>query len=546
MLPAFLVIVLTGAWSTPALAQALDPYNRTSPQSSVLAFLEASRAKNYNAALRYLDLRKLPPEERRKEGPGLAQDLAQVLDRDPQFDVAALSRDPKGQPEAGVAPGRERIATFHLEDGKVVELQLERQDLRSGVSVWLFSPESVAAIPTLAHMTTSSPLERHLPQPLVRRTLAGTALWRWCALLLAAAILAAVSKLLSRIVLAIFGRLLPRIAPKVGWSAADAFVAPLQLLVAVALFRAALEAIDPSPSVRLYLGRTLAFLSISGTTWLLMRLVDAGMRPLGAAMAAKHGKFTRSVLPHASRAVKLTIFVFAATALLGSWGYSTSTVLTTLGIGGVAIALAAQKTVENLFGGVAVISDRPVYIGEFCKFGDSVGTVEDIGLRSTRIRTIDRTLLTVPNAQFSSMTLENFSRRDKMLFHPTLNLRRDTTPDQVRTILASIQKMLEDHPKVETGDLPVRFAGVGTYSLDIEVFCYLLTLDGDEFLRMRQELLLRILDAVAAAGTALALPTQASIAYAPAPATPPERDTDRTSRPSSSSGGAAFSLQGRL
>jgi MscS family membrane protein len=179
----------------------------------------------------------------------------------------------------------------------------------------------------------------------------------------------------------------------------------------------------------------------------------------------------------------------------------------------VAIALAAQKTIENLFGGVAVISDRPVYVGDSCKFGDSAGTVEDIGLRSTRLRTADRTLVVIPNSQFSSMTLENFSRRDKMLFHPVLNLRRDTTPSQVRAILAAIQRMLKQNPKVEAADLAVRFVGVGTYSLDVEVFAYILTLDGNEFLRIQQELLLGVLDAVAAAGTALALPTQASIVY---------------------------------
>jgi MscS family membrane protein len=117
-------------------------------------------------------------------------------------------------------------------------------------------------------------------------------------------------------------------------------------------------------------------------------------------------------------------------------------------------------------------------------------------------------LLTVPNAQFSSVTVENFSRQDKMLFHLTLNLRRDTTPDQLRVILAAVQRMLEKHPTIETGGMPVRFVGVGTYSLDIEVFAYVLTDDGDEFMRIRQDLILRILDAVEESGTTLALPTQ--------------------------------------
>ena len=178
------------------------------------------------------------------------------------------------------------------------------------------------------------------------------------------------------------------------------------------------------------------------------------------------------------------------------------------------MALAAQKSIENLFGGVAVISDRPVSVGDFCKSGNLAGTVEDIGLRSTRLRTPDRTLVTVPNGQFSSMTIENFAQRDKMFFHFMLNMRRDTTPDQVRELLGAIAKTLMTHPKLEAGNLPVRLVGVGTYSLDLEVTAYVLTRDNEEFLKIQQELLLWILDAVQVAGTALALPTQASIDYA--------------------------------
>jgi MscS family membrane protein len=214
------------------------------------------------------------------------------------------------------------------------------------------------------------------------------------------------------------------------------------------------------------------------------------------------------------------------TAVIGSWGYNTSTIWAGLGIGGVAVALAAQKTIENLFGGVAVVSDRPVAVGDFCKFGDRVGTVEDIGLRSTRVRTLDRTLVSVPNAEFSSLVLENFSQRDKVWFHPTLNLRRDTHPDQVRSVLEAIRRILTEHPKVEVGPLPVRFIGAGSYSLDVEVFAYIQTADYDEFLKIQQDLLLKILDAISAAGTALAIPTQASVFYSNLPNGRDQTQTD--------------------
>ena len=190
-----------------------------------------------------------------------------------------------------------------------------------------------------------------------------------------------------------------------------------------------------------------------------------------------------------------------------------TTVLAGVGVGSLAVALAAQKTIENLFGGVAVISDRPVLVGNTCRFGDRIGTVEDIGLRSTRIRTPDRTLVTVPNAQFSSMTLENLSRRDRIWFHPRLSLTRETSPAQIRRLLDLISHVLSSNPKVDSGSHSVRFVAVGTYSLDLDVSAYILTSDDDEFGRVQQDLLLRILEAVESAGTRLALPTQATINY---------------------------------
>jgi MscS family membrane protein len=138
-------------------------------------------------------------------------------------------------------------------------------------------------------------------------------------------------------------------------------------------------------------------------------------------------------------------------------------------VGGLAVALAAQKTIENLFGRISVIGDRPVLAGEVCQFGDRTGTVMHIALRSTRSRTPERAIVSVPNGQFSPLALENISGRDKIWFHPTLNLRRDTTSDQLLQVLLSCREIGTGHPKVETGTIPVRFLGVGAYSLDVEV-----------------------------------------------------------------------------
>ena len=512
----FLALALVQAQGPPAppsppSSKSQDPLNRDSPQSSVYSFLEACHTRNYNRAAKYFDLRKLPAQSRLNEGQQLAQQLEQILDRDVQFDVASLSRSSEGERSGGLPPSRERVASFKDADGRIIELQLERVPLRSGISVWLFSSDSVALIPRIARITSDSPLEKHMPDALVNWKLVDTSLWRWIALALMALAFAAFSKLLSRLVLLPLEPLLKRFAQESG--AVGAFIGPLRIMVWVALFRAGVEWAGPSALLRLYLSRGITLLFFFGLALLAAAIVDLAHNRLRQVMEARHSAFSYSALPVVSRLVKMTIFLLAITATLSDWGYNTTTILAGLGVGGLAIALAAQKTIENLFGGVAVVSDRPVFVGDVCRFGDRVGTVEDIGLRSTRLRTPDRTLVTVPNAQFSSMTLENLSKRDKILFHFTLNLRRDTTSDQVRALLGSITKILTDHKKVQEGSLPVRFVGVGTYSLDLEVFAYVLTRDGDEFLQIQQDLLLSILREVEAAGTALAIPIQASVSY---------------------------------
>jgi MscS family membrane protein len=505
--------------ATPAVST--DPLNRDSPQSSVVAFLEAAHAKDYGKAWRYLDLRNMPEEERLKNSAELARQLETILDRDIQFDVGNLSRDPQGDVSDSLAINRDRIDTFHV-NGQTLELDLERVTLRSGLSVWLVSADSVAKIPEIAQTTNTSAIERHLPLPLVNFQLIGTPLWCWIGLVLLAFALAAFSKLLSRLVLWLTRQGVQRVAPKWDPTLLEAFVSPLRLLLSVTLFRAGMEWFAPSALLRLYLGRVLVLLFFWGIFWLCAVIIDAIGRHLRTRLESRYRAFSYSVLPLSGRIAKILVFVMIMAAVLTEWGYNTTTLLAGLGIGGVALALASQKTIENLFGSVAVISDRPVSVGDFCKFGSNMGTVEDIGLRSTRIRTLDRTLLTVPNGSFSTMTLENVDRRDKMLFHVTLNLRRNTTPDQMRTLLESLTTLLKDNPKFETGAMPVRFVGIGAYSLDIEIFIYVRTLDGNEFMQTQQNLFLSIMDAVESAGTALAVPTQATIDYpaqpAPAPA----------------------------
>ena len=160
-------------------------------------------------------------------------------------------------------------------------------------------------------------------------------------------------------------------------------------------------------------------------------------------------------------------------AVLSTLGFSMSTALAGLGIGGIAIAFAAQKTLENLFGGVSVLGDEAIRVGETCRFGDRIGTVEDISLRSTRIRTPERTELSIPNGSLATMNIENFSRRDKVLFNTNIRVRLETSPDQVRYLLAEVRKLLYEHPKVETEGARIRFVGFEEGALTLEISSYI-------------------------------------------------------------------------
>jgi len=154
-------------------------------------------------------------------------------------------------------------------------------------------------------------------------------------------------------------------------------------------------------------------------------------------------------------------------------------------------------------------ASRPVKIGDYCRIGDKSGTVEEIGLRSSKLRTLDHTIIDVPNAEFSSVQIENYSVRDRLWYHPQIRLRYETTPDQLRYILVEVRKTFYSHPKVLPDPARIRFAGFGEYSLNLEVFAYIDVNNVDHFLEVAEDLNLRIMDIVAQAGTDFAIPAQA-------------------------------------
>ena len=179
-----------------------------------------------------------------------------------------------------------------------------------------------------------------------------------------------------------------------------------------------------------------------------------------------------------------------------------------LGIGGIAVALAARPTLENLIGGFILFLDKPVRVGDYCTFGNQSGTVEDIGIRSTQLRASDRTLISIPNAQFADLQIVNWAKCDTMLIRETLGLRFETDAEQLRYVLAKIREMLHSHPRIEPETIRVRFIGFGDSSLNVDLRIYAKTREWNDFYAIREDVLLRIGDIVDASGTGFAFPSQ--------------------------------------
>jgi MscS family membrane protein len=215
----------------------------------------------------------------------------------------------------------------------------------------------------------------------------------------------------------------------------------------------------------------------------------------------------RALVPLAGRVAKVLVVAVAMVALLSELGYPVVSLVAGLGLGGLAFALAAQKTVENLFGAFTLGADQPFREGDFVRLEDIVGTVEAIGLRSTRIRTLDRTLVTVPNGKLAEMRVESFAARDRIRLACTLGLVYQTNAGQLRQVLSGIERLLRNHTKIWGDNVVVRFSALGPSSLDIEVMAWFVTTDWGEFQGIRQDVLLGFMEVVEAAGTAFAYPT---------------------------------------
>jgi MscS family membrane protein len=285
-------------------------------------------------------------------------------------------------------------------------------------------------------------------------------------------------------------------------------VLPLSVSLAAWLLGFVSDAINITGQARVMIATILGAVFLVALAWSVLIIGELIAGLIVASPRSKTRGLDEAIVRLASRILALAVAILVSVHGAQLLGVPVVPLLAGLGVGGLALALAAQPTIENLIAALTLYADRPVRVGEFCRFGDTLGTVEEIGMRSTRIRTLDHTVLSVPNADFSKGRVENYTARRKIWYHPRIRLRYETTPDQVRYILVEVRKLLYAHPRVLPDPARIRFAGFGEYSLDLDVFAYIDTQDYGEHLEIAEDLNLRIMDVITAAGTELAIPAR--------------------------------------
>jgi MscS family membrane protein len=482
-----------------------DSLGRGTPRSSVEKFFVAARESDFVLAAKYLDLSHLDADAQAAQGPKLARDLWFVLERQAKTDFSALSIDPLGNLADGLPPNRELLVRIEWPGG-YADVDLERVRDTNGLEVWKVSSRSVEQIPQLYERFRMRVADLFLSQTtmdsILKSRVFGLSGVTWFVI----GVWLGIWSILVFVFLMLARWLIPRMRPGVAARLVSTIHVPVIVLL-VSLFVRNLipQRLISVEIAELFRAKTMLIVVV---VWILFRFTDFAAAQARARLVAGDGTAGFSLIDLLRRIAKVTLLLIGLIVWLDNLGFKVTTIVASLGVAGLAVGLASQKFIEDLIGAMTLHATGVVKRNETIRFGDQRGVVEDIGLRMTTIRTANRTLVTMPNAQFAAMQIENFGRRDKIVFQCKLGLRCETTTDQLRYVLIELRKLLYAHPKVGDDESRVRFIGFGASSLDVEIFCFVSETDNAEYLAVVEDLNLRIMDIVAQAGTSFAFPSQ--------------------------------------
>ncbi|PZR07245.1 MAG: mechanosensitive ion channel protein MscS [Flavobacterium psychrophilum] len=485
-----------------------DSLGRRTPQGTVNGFIKAIAEQDYLKASQYFVLSKRS-YRKQKERIRIAQAFEQLLDRNGDIMASTMiSNKETGKTDDDLGTGVDMVGTITT-NKTLINLYVENQSDDEKPALWLFSAETVNAIAN-ADTGDETFLDRILPETLKERKLGGVPVGHWLVVVVMILVAYVISWAIISIISFLILKLWPKGEKKDGKVAAvvEAFRLPVRLYFAVWVFIGLTQRMGISIIVRQRFSVIIVTIAIVAFLMLLWRLADY-ISIYSKRKMTERGRISAiSVILFLRRMTKAAIVIIGIIAILGAIGVDVTAGLAALGIGGIALALGAQKTMENFVGSVSLIADQPLRVGDLCQIGTIKGTVESIGMRSTTLRTSARTIVTIPNGELAASKIENFAHRDRFLFNPVLTFRMETTPDQLRYLLVEIRALLYSHPSVLNSSPIVRFTGITADALRVELTAYIEANNFDDSQEVQEDLLLRILDIIDKSGTGLAYPSQ--------------------------------------
>ncbi|MFT6957044.1 MAG: MscS family membrane protein [Halieaceae bacterium] len=480
-----------------------DPNGFQSPKTpltSILGLRGAVQESNFARAAEFLDTRFLPEDVAEYEPEALIKALSYVWSQQNIVDLGTLSDEPAGHLDDGLPSYRDQIGSVTISTGEV-PIYIQRVPDGKGGKVWKLSNATVARIPEMWDELGYSPIAITLSKILPDFKFMGMDNWQLIAtlafLVIAWPLAALISATLMRIAL-----LIPNRFPL---GIQRFFRVSARFFLFIMIARLLMNQLGLSLTARVYLESS--GVDYVAYTALLLGLLSLGrdyqIRRMEHAGNAQYA----ALLKPLTIIVKVLVITILALIWADQAGYNMSTIIAGLGVGSLAVALAAQKTLENVIGAITLYTARPVNPGDLCRFGTVTGTVEEIGLRSTLIRTLNRTMLVVPNSVFSAVEIENFSSRDRIRYFRNVELQM-ATADQLRLIMVELRQLFYSHPMVLQETVSVRFERIEQATAVLRLDAGVPTINYQEFLAVAEDLNLHIVELVHGAGAIFSGPGQ--------------------------------------
>ena len=478
-----------------------DSFGRDTPRHTVQGFISALSENDYLLASNYLNLSK-------SDNPTtVVRQFKQALDAGGRFQPdLQISNTPEGNLTDQLPPSQENVGVINIGE-KSVSLLLERVVSKENEQYWQFSSETLSSIPEVIENSEPTLVSRYTVDSLDGKKLFGYQL----ADLVAALSMIVSSFVLTYIAVWLLYHLLRIVYPRVRGvplPLPDKVILPLSVVIMALILSEVMVYAGVSVTLREPVNRFTDIASWLALTWLLLRVIDAIFTRAVNLSYKKNYTERVSILGLLRKVVKALLLIFAVIVIFGNLGFDLTTGIAALGVGGLALALGAQKTIENLVGSVVVVADSPVRIGDYCKFGTYEGTVIDIGIRSSRGRTLTRTIVTVPNGDFSSMQIENFTSRDMFRFFHQLYLKRTADIDVVFKMVKDLDEFLKEHEMTNQEWNQVNILELRQDCYVIQLQAYINANDVMEFYDKQNVVFVDVLNQVAKYDVEHALPTQ--------------------------------------